>query len=196
MGEIQIWQKDGCGTDSSTLRKVIGEFRENGVQGIESSSCLTEYIKRLSYNRLLEMYEIDSCTTLQIMADCLGISETVQKAIYMAIETGSYFINETIEQNGWISQKEFEEAHEKHEKQLTEARAKADATRMTLREVTKQLQAAEQEIEDLKFEIVTLKAKLYDTYEAIHNPTDKNEAKGDHNKCIARTEKTPSGSWA
>lgn len=196
MEVTQIWQKEGCGTDSRTLRKVIEEFRENGVQGIKSSSCLTAYIEKLSDSTLLEMYRIDSDVTLQIMVDCLGVREAFEKAVFMAIATGSTFIAQTMAQQGWISQYNYAEACKKYDERVAKAQAEADEAQERMFEALRCKQAAEQEAEALKFEIVTLKAKLYDTYEAIHNPTDKNEVKGDHNKCKARTEKTPSGSWA
>lgn len=40
MGATQIWQQDGCGIDEKSIRRVIGEFRENGVQGDKKRTML------------------------------------------------------------------------------------------------------------------------------------------------------------
>ena len=71
MGKIQIWQQDGCGTSENTIRRVIGEFRENGVQGLNSQQCLTEYIRKMDVNALAYMYDLDADVTLQILVDCI-----------------------------------------------------------------------------------------------------------------------------
>lgn len=181
MGKIQIWQQDGCGTSENTIRRVIGEFRENGVQGLNGQQCLTEYIRKMDVNALAYMYDLDADVTLQILVDCIGVKE--------AFEAAMRFTN-------WISPCNYAEVCKKYDERVAKAQAEADEAQERMFEALRCKQAAEQEAEALKFEIVTLKAKLYDTYEAIHNPTDKNEVKGDHNKCKARTEKTPSGSWA
>ena len=47
MGYTQIWEKDGCGTDNATLLKIVKEFRENGVQGLNSCAALTAYMQKL-----------------------------------------------------------------------------------------------------------------------------------------------------
>lgn len=193
MGATQIWQQDGCGIDERSIRRVIGEFRENGVQGIESSSCLTAYIEKLSDSTLLEMYRIDSDVTLQIMVDCLGVREAFEKAVFMAIATGSTFIAQTMAQQGWISQYNYAEACKKYDERVAKAKAKADEAEDRMFEALRCQQAAEQEAEALKFEIVTLKAKLYDTYEAINNPTAKTD-KGVKQQWKPKTEKTPSES--
>ena len=39
MGEVQLWQADGLGTDKETLEKVLRIFRSDGVQGIESQQA-------------------------------------------------------------------------------------------------------------------------------------------------------------
>ena len=73
MGEVQLWQADGLGTDKETLEKVLRIFRNDGVQGIESQQALESYIKKLDDNSLWEMYEIDEEATQQIFTDCFGV---------------------------------------------------------------------------------------------------------------------------
>ena len=59
MGEVQLWQADGLGTNKETLEKVLRIFRSDGVQGIESQQALNGYIEKLSNDSLQNMYEID-----------------------------------------------------------------------------------------------------------------------------------------
>lgn len=191
---MQIWKKEGCGTDNATLRQIIGEYRENGVQDIKSSSALTIYIKRLSTERLLEMYRIDSEATLQMLVDYIGVGAAMEKAIYMSISAGTSIICKEMKKKGWISPNDYEEVCKKYDERVAAAQAKADTAEEKMFEAIARQQEAEQEAAALQYEIVTLKAKLYDTYEALHDPTTKTEQKGDHSICRAR-EKTQSGSW-
>ena len=46
MGEVQLWQSDGLGTDKDTLEKVLRIFRNDGVQGIQSQQALNAYIQK------------------------------------------------------------------------------------------------------------------------------------------------------
>lgn len=186
--------KEGCGTDNATLRQIIGEYRENGVQDIKSSSALTIYIKRLSTERLLEMYRIDSEATLQMLVDYIGVGAAMEKAIYMSISAGTSIICKEMKKKGWISPNDYEEVCKKYDERVAAAQAKADTAEEKMFEAIARQQEAEQEAAALQYEIVTLKAKLYDTYEALHDPTTKTEQKGDHSICRVR-EKTQSGSW-
>ena len=66
MGEVQLWQSDGLGTDKDTLEKVLRIFRNDGVQGIQSQQALNAYIQKLDDSKLKEMYEIDEEAAIQI----------------------------------------------------------------------------------------------------------------------------------
>lgn len=79
MGEVQLWQCDGLGTDRSALEKVIRIFRSDGVQGIQSQQALENYMEKLSGDSLREMYGIDAEATLQILADCFGAKYAAEK---------------------------------------------------------------------------------------------------------------------
>lgn len=172
MGEIQIWQKDGCGTDESTIRRVIGEFRENGVQGINSQQCLSNYIQKLSKEEIFAMYDIDEEVTLQILVDSLGVKEAFKR--YCTVTT---MLAPNMDRLAAV------------EAELDNWQQEASARQQRIEELTEKVRSQ-------NYEIVTLKAKLYDTYEAMHNTTENSEVEGDHNKCRAKTEKTPSELWA
>lgn len=191
---MQIWEKEGCGTDNATLRQIIGEYRKDGVQGIESCGAITEYMEKLPTGKLLEMYRIDSEATLQILADYTGIKAGLESAIFMSVSACESLICEEMQKNGWISPNDYEEACKKYDERVAAAQAKADTAEERMFEAVRRQQEAEQEAAALQYEIVTLKAKLYDTYEALHDPTTKTEQKGDHSICRVR-EKTQSGSW-
>lgn len=179
MGYTQIWQQDGCGTDEQTLLNIIREFRGNGVQGMKSQQALTEYIRRLDVNQLARMYEMDTDATLQIMIDCVGAIEAFKKAVRFS---------------GYYSPQAHAEACEKYKERAAKAQAEKDNTESRLFEALHREDKLLKQIEDLKFTIIALKAKLYDAYEAMNEPTDKNNIKGDMQPCRAKTEKTPSGS--
>lgn len=191
---MQIWEKEDCGTYKPTLYQILEEYKKDGVQDIKSSSALAEYMKRLSTEKLLEMYRIDSEATLQILVDYIGVGAAVEKAIYMLISDSTSLIYKEMEKKGWISPNNYEEACKKYDERVAAAQAKADTAEERMFEAIARQQEAEQEAAALQYEIVTLKAKLYDTYEALHDPTTKTEQKGDHSICKVR-EKTQSGSW-
>ena len=167
MGATQIWQQDGCGIDERSIRRVIGEFRENGVQGMKSAQCLTAYMGRLDDIALAHMFELDKDVTLQILVDCVGITQTIAK---------------------------YERIYGIREKRTTETlRVELDNWQEAAFEMHKTIEELEATVRSKDFEIVTLKAKLYDTYEAINNPTAKTD-KGVKQQWKPKTEKTPSES--
>lgn len=81
MGEVQLWQADGLGTDKETLEKVLHIFRSDGVQGIESQQALNRYIQKLDDNCIREMDWIDAEATLQMLVDCYGVTVAFQKYV-------------------------------------------------------------------------------------------------------------------
>lgn len=167
MGAAQIWQQDGCGIDERSIRRVIGEFRENGVQGIKSAQCLTAYMGRLDDTALAHMLELDKDVTLQILVDCVGITQTIEK---------------------------YERIYRIREKKTTEAlRAQLDNWQEATFKMREKIEELEATVRSKDSEIVTLKAKLYDTYEAMNNPTAKTD-KGVKQQWKSKTEKTPSES--
>lgn len=167
MGATQIWQQDGCGIDERSIRRVIGEFRENGVQGIKSAQCLTAYMGRLDDIALGYMFELDKDVTLQILVDCVGITRTIA---------------------------EYERIYGIREKKTTEAlRVKLDNWQQEASRRQQMIEELEATVRSKDLEIVTLKAKLYDTYEVINFPTANSE-KGVKQQWKPKTEKTPSES--
>ena len=174
---MQIWEKDGIGTDRSTLRKIIGEFRTEGAQGIKSVQCLTNYIRRLDVNTLSLMYEMDKDVTLQILIDCVGAAEAFKAALKFS---------------GWISPEDYKEACKKYDERVGKAQAETDNAQTRLFAAIAREERLKEEIRYKNLEIVTLKAKLYDTYEAMNKPTEKSEVKGDKQKWKPQREITPS----
>lgn len=175
----QIWQQEGCGTDAQTLKNIVREFKEQGVQGIESQQALTTYIKRLDANRMAAMYQMDKDAVLQMMIDCVGVKEAFEAALKFM---------------GYMSPIDYAEACEKYEGRIGAAKAATDNTESRLFKALHREDNLLKEIEGLQYTILVLKAKLYDTYEAINKPTDKEQLKGDMQPCRTKTEKTPSGS--
>lgn len=132
---MQIWEKDGCGADRSTIRKILSEFKENGVSGLKSASALTNYLDRLNGSAILDMYSIDDETTLQMLVDYLGAKEAFRRCCAATC----------IHSDKWK-----QEAAKRQEK----------------------IEEMQEKIRLKDLEILTLKAKLYDTYEAHNIPTD------------------------
>jgi len=190
MGEIQIWQKEGLGTQAPTLCRVIGEFRENGVQGITSLEALKTYMGRLSEEAIETMLRLDEEVTLQILVDTEGAAAAFKRL--SCVYAKDYA--EKLQLEGWISPKNYAEACEKYKERVAKAQTEKDNTESRLFETLHREDKLLKRIEDLKFTILALKAKLYDAYEAMNEPTDKNNIKGDMQPCRAKTEKTPSGS--
>lgn len=190
MGYTQIWEKEGCGTDNATLLKIVKEFRENGVQGLNSCAALTAYMQKLSDLSIEVMLRSDEEATLQILVDTEGAAAAFKRL--SCVYAKDYA--EKLQLEGWISPKNYAEACEKYEERVAKAQAEKDNTESRLFETLHREDKLLKQIEDLKFTILALKAKLYDAYEAMNEPTDKNNIKGDMQPCRAKTEKTPSGS--
>lgn len=190
MGYTQIWEKEGCGTDNATLLKIVKEFRENGVQGLNSCAALTAYVQKLSDLSIEVMLRSDEEATLQILVDTEGAAAAFKRL--SCVYAKDYA--EKLQLQGWINPKNYAEACEKYEERVGKAQAAADNAESKLFEALRRQEELEEEKEMLKFQIIALKAKLYDAYEAMNEPTDKNNIKGDMQPCRAKTEKTPSGS--
>ena len=190
MGYTQIWEKDGCGTDNATLLKIVKEFRENGVQGLNSCAALTAYMQKLSDLSIEVMLRSDEEATLQILVDTEGAAAAFKRL--SCVYAKDYA--EKLQLQGWINPKNYAEACEKYEERVAKAQAEKDNTESRLFETLHREDKLLKQIEDLKFTILALKAKLYDAYEAMNTPTDKNTSKGDMHPCRVKTEKTPSGS--
>lgn len=153
MKEKQIWQQHGCGTDESTIRRVIEEFRTNGVENNDSAYALTIYLGRLDRKTLLFMYSIDDEATLQMLVDTLGVKEAFRRccaATAMLVPDTDRLAAVEAELNNW--------------------QREALASQLRIEELTKKVNSQ-------NYEIVTLKAKLYDTYEAMYNPTKNQKQK-------------------
>lgn len=134
---MQIWQKEGCGTDSSTLRQIIGEFRTNGVKNADSAHALAIYLGRLDGKTLLSMYSIDDEATLQMLVDYLGTKEAFRRccaATAMLVPDTDRLAAVEAELDNWIQE--------------------ASARQKKIRELTEKVRSQNNEI-------VTLKAKLY-----------------------------------
>lgn len=81
---MQIWQTDGFlpptrKTQRAAFTKILSEYRANGAQGIVSLNQLAAVMNKVDDTGLLEMYEIDDETTLQILVDCFGVKRAFQK---------------------------------------------------------------------------------------------------------------------
>lgn len=127
MGEVQLWQSDGLGTDRHTLGKVLRIFRSDGVQGISSQQALNAYIQKLDDSKLREMYEIDNETALQLFSDCFGVLFAAKKY--------SKWENETIRKAVDILKREKETAEQEAEAN----RAELMKTRQKLNEKNRRL---------------------------------------------------------
>lgn len=174
MGYIQVWESEGLGTDATALCRVIGEFKTNGVQGITSLEALKTYIKRLNEEAIETMLQLDEEAALQILVDTEGVAEA-------------------FEQLRKICRKEYEKICDRYEDRIAKTQAEKKNAENRLFEVLHREDKLLKQIEDLQFQILVLKAKLYDTYEAMHEATDENR-KGDMQPCRTKTGKTPSGS--
>jgi len=190
MRSTQFWQNDGVGTSAPTLCRIIGEFKEKGVQGVESCAALTAYINKLNTAAVETMLRLDEETTLQILVDTLGAKEAFKKTL----DTYKDAFREEMRLQGWISPKNYEEACQKYADRVAQAQEEKDNTESRLFEALRREDKLLKQIEEQKYTILVLKAKLYDAYEAMNEPTDKNNIKGDMQPCRAKTEKTPSGS--
>lgn len=79
MGQLQIWQYEGLGTDWITLKKVLNTYRKDGVQGQESQCALDRYIRQLDDDRIRKMFRLDEEAAIQLLSDCLGVVEAFRK---------------------------------------------------------------------------------------------------------------------
>lgn len=81
---MQIWQKDGFlpstrKSQRAAFIKILAEYKAHGAQGILSLNQLAAVMEKMDDTGLLEMYEIDDETTLQILVDCFGAKRAFQK---------------------------------------------------------------------------------------------------------------------
>lgn len=78
MGKRQIWNED-IGQSMKELTMVLSDYQAEGIQGIESRYMLENYIKGLSNAAAMQMYEIDTDTTLKLMAEVYGLKTAAER---------------------------------------------------------------------------------------------------------------------
>lgn len=160
MGEVQLWQADGLGTDKETLEKVLRIFRSDGVQGIESQQALNRYIGKLSDDSLRGMYCIDEETALQLFVDCFGVRAAFDKVMKML----GYITPETAQRMGWISPVAYTEVAGKYEERAKKLEEQKDRILSDYTRAAQIAEDAEEKIFSLQDELAHCKADLYDFY--------------------------------
>lgn len=160
MGEMQIWQYDGLGTDKDTLEKVLRIFRSDGVQGIKSQQQLDEYIRKLDDNCIQEMSWIDAEATLQMLVDCFGEVIAFQK--YAKAE--GFVKQEKTDSLGWINPAVYKEVTAKYKERIKRANEEKDKILSDYTHAAWKAEAAENQIRELKDTLAHYKADLYDLY--------------------------------
>lgn len=163
MGEEQLWQADGLGTDKETLERVLHVFRSDGVQGLKSQQALENYIKKLDDSSLQEMRKIDEEATLQILVDCFGAVTAAKRYSKWNEEILRTAIN--------ILQKEKETAEQEAEANRAELLKVRDNSQKEIDRLQREYsiknyekEEAEEQIKELKDELAHCKADLYDFY--------------------------------
>lgn len=153
MGQEQIWKVNGLGTARETLKQVIHEFKENGIQGESSKLALEKYINRMSNKDLHKMIGLDNEAAIQILADCYGVMYAARKY--------SEWGNDILE------------------KEKQEAEVKCEELYRTIGEKNRELELivderdsavfgeteAKEKIKDLEYKLALYKADLFDFYE-------------------------------
>lgn len=160
MGEVQIWQVEGLGTDEGTLERVLHTFKTEGIQGVESQMALIEYVGRLSDGNLRDMCEIDKETALQLFVDCFG----VHKAFDMAIQILGYVTPETAQRMGWVSPEAYVKVVGKYEERAKKSEEQIDKILSDYTRAAQMAEDAEEKISSLQDELAHCKADLYDFY--------------------------------
>lgn len=165
MGEVQLWQADGLGTDKETLEKVLHIFRSDGIQGMKSWQALESYIKKLDDSSLWEMYKMDEEATLQILVDCFGAVTAAKRY--------SKWHEEILKTAIDVLQKEKETAEQDAEanraallKIRDESRKEIERLEREYSIINYEKEEAEEQIKELKDELAHCKADLYDFYAA------------------------------
>lgn len=162
MGEVQLWQADGLGTDKETLEKVLRIFRSDGVQGMKSQQSLDSYIKRLDNDSLRYMCEIDNEATIQILVDCFGAVAAFHK---FALITDYIDINKKeLERAGWISPATYAEVVGKYEERTKRLEDEKDILLSKCADAVQKADAAEKQSAKLQNTLAHYKADLYDFY--------------------------------
>ena len=158
MGQIQLWQSDGLGSDKETLKKVIDVYRIDGVQSEGSDQALRSYIKKLNNSKLQEMYQIDGETTLKILVDCFGAKQAFYKYAWIMTDI------EKLKAHGWISPEDYAEVTEKYQKRVNALSDQIDTLDRKISIKNYECQEASLQIERLQNAIKLYKADLYDYY--------------------------------
>lgn len=163
MGEVQLWQADGLGTDKETLEKVLRIFRSDGVQGLKSLQALESYIKKLDDSSLWKMYKMDEEATLQILVDCFGAVTAAKRY--------SKWHEEILKTAIDVLQKEKETAEQEAEanraallKVRDNSQKEIDRIQREYRIIASEKEEVEEQIKELRDELAHCKADLYDFY--------------------------------
>lgn len=144
---MQTWEKDGCGTSTKWLNRVIDDFKQDGgAKDIKSAELLKQYLNRLNNEALIELCEIDRETTLQMLVDCFGAADGFDK--YAAV-----FLTQRILTEKWIEKDRYNKLYNR---------------------MTEQIKQTEEKYQS---EIISLKAQLYDVFTGNYEITIKENKK-------------------
>lgn len=158
---MATWERDGTGTSTKWLRRVLEDFRTEGTKDMNSTQCLRDYMARLSNDRMKEMYNMDEDAFLEILLNCFvpkvafGMYERTQERVATREE--------------WIKsnhEAQIRDLTEKH-KELSENFDKLHAKNVGLVEENNNMF---DDMQRLKNRIMFLQSQLYEAIEAGFTP--------------------------
>lgn len=159
MEKGQIWCVEGLPVNSDSMKRVIKNFKENGIKNELSRQSLRHFLKKISDDIILEMYDMDADATLEMLVECFGARIAFD---CITCAAGSAFEN----QKQQIEDLKAEA--EENRKALAETRQKADeridALNKECEDWRARYEAAREMVKELDNALAHYKADLYDFY--------------------------------
>lgn len=155
----QIWQADGLGTSNDALEKIIETFKREGIKGDKSLNYLSMYIRKLSDEKIEEMYWKDQEATLQILVECFGVKKAFEKYLTVAIHDGR-----VTQKIGMVSKETYEEIAEKYNDRLKKMSEERERTYAEYTDALRKVDEYEEKYKQIQSIVMQYKADLYDFY--------------------------------
>lgn len=159
MEKGQIWSVEGLPVNGDTIKTVIKHFKESGIKNEISKQSLTAFLKKISDDMLLEMYDMDADATLEMLVECFGV-----RIAFDGINCAAGFTFKNRQQQI----EELKAEAEENRKALAETRRKSneriDALKAECENWAKNCEDAQEEVRKLKEILAHYKADLYDFY--------------------------------
>lgn len=138
-------------------------YRREGTDGIEELTQLQELIGRCTVEQIWKLIDYNTEVAVEILINCKGNAD--------ALEMYEDYLTQ---HKGWITGEQYAEVCQKYESRLKKAQEVSDARLNALNKADDAACRLNEDNKKLRNEVLCLKARLFDAYEAGYSDDKEN----------------------